>query len=75
VGEGEPRDFTALLKKIRERPDATLLESVLLRSQSLAVYAPRTSATSAWRSRPTRTSPRRSAAIPTCCCIARSSTR
>lgn len=36
----EPRDFTALLKKIRERPDATLLESVLLRSQSLAVYSP-----------------------------------
>jgi ribonuclease R len=35
----EPRDFTALLKKIRERPDAALLESVLLRSQSLAVYA------------------------------------
>ncbi|BCT93272.1 ribonuclease R [Lysobacter helvus] len=35
----EPRDFTALLKKIRERPDATLLESVLLRSQSMAVYA------------------------------------
>jgi len=39
-GRVEPRDFTALLKKIRERPDATLLESVLLRSQSLAVYAP-----------------------------------
>ncbi|TBR12373.1 MAG: ribonuclease R [Lysobacter sp.] len=36
----EPRDFTQLLKKIRERPDAALLESVLLRSQSLAVYAP-----------------------------------
>lgn len=36
----EPRDFTALLKKIRERPDAALIESVLLRSQSLAVYAP-----------------------------------
>ncbi|MEI2430582.1 ribonuclease R [Lysobacter yananisis] len=36
----EPRDFTHLLKKIRDRPDATLLESVLLRSQSLAVYAP-----------------------------------
>jgi ribonuclease R len=35
----EPRDFTALIKKIRERPDAALLESVLLRSQSLAVYA------------------------------------
>jgi ribonuclease R len=38
-GKVEPRDFTALIKKIRERPDATLLESVLLRSQSLAVYA------------------------------------
>ncbi len=36
----EPRDFTQLLKKIRERADAALIESVLLRSQSLAVYAP-----------------------------------
>ncbi|HEY5804356.1 MAG TPA: ribonuclease R [Lysobacter sp.] len=36
----EPRDFTILLKKVRERADATLLESVLLRSQSLAVYSP-----------------------------------
>jgi len=36
----EPRDFTALLKKIRERADAALIESVLLRSQSLAVYSP-----------------------------------
>jgi ribonuclease R len=36
----EPRDFTALLRKIRDRPEAALLESVLLRSQSLAVYAP-----------------------------------
>lgn len=36
----QPRDFTALLAKIRERPDAALLESVLLRTQSLAVYAP-----------------------------------
>ncbi len=35
-----PRDFTALLTKIRDRADATLLESVLLRSQSLAVYSP-----------------------------------
>ncbi|HTA64422.1 MAG TPA: ribonuclease R [Xanthomonadaceae bacterium] len=38
-GKVDPRDFTALLKKIRERPDAALLESVLLRSQSLAVYS------------------------------------
>ncbi|MFT4256334.1 MAG: ribonuclease R [Pseudoxanthomonas sp.] len=36
----QPRDFTNLLKKVRERADATLLESVLLRSQSLAVYSP-----------------------------------
>jgi len=35
----QPRDFTVLLKKIRARPDAALLETVLLRSQSLAVYA------------------------------------
>ena len=35
-----PKDLRNLLEKIRERPDATLLESVLLRSQSLAVYAP-----------------------------------
>lgn len=35
----QPRDFTNLLKKVRQRPDAALLETVLLRSQSLAVYA------------------------------------
>ncbi len=36
----QPGDYTKLLKKVRERPDAALLESVLLRSQSLAVYSP-----------------------------------
>lgn len=35
----QPKDFTHLLKKIRDRPDAALLETVLLRSQSMAVYA------------------------------------
>jgi ribonuclease R len=35
-----PKDFANLLKKVRERPDATLLESVILRSQSQAVYSP-----------------------------------
>ena len=35
-----PKDFRALLEKVRDRPDAALLESVILRSQSLAVYAP-----------------------------------
>ena len=36
----QPRDFTQLLHRIRERPDVALLESVVLRSQSLAVYTP-----------------------------------
>ena len=39
-GKVVPGDFTRLLKKVRDRPDAALLESVLLRSQSLAVYSP-----------------------------------
>jgi len=39
-GKVKPRDFRALLEKIRERPEAALLETVILRSQSLAVYAP-----------------------------------
>ncbi len=36
----QPKDFASLLAKVRERPDATLLESVVLRSQSQAVYSP-----------------------------------
>jgi ribonuclease R len=39
-GKLQPKDFANLLKKVRERPDATLLESVVLRSQSQAVYSP-----------------------------------
>lgn len=35
-----PLDYANLLKKVRKRADATLLESVLLRSMSLAVYQP-----------------------------------
>ncbi|MGA9342197.1 MAG: ribonuclease R [Rhodanobacteraceae bacterium] len=35
-----PADFSALLAKVRKRPDAGLIESVLLRSQSMAVYQP-----------------------------------
>ncbi len=40
AGEVRPADFAALLRKIRHRPDVSLIESVLLRSQSLAVYQP-----------------------------------
>lgn len=36
----QPRDFRRLLETIRDRPDAALLESVVLRSQSMAVYSP-----------------------------------
>ena len=43
VGAVTPGDFSKLLKKIRERSDATLIQSVLLRSQSLAVYSPQNS--------------------------------
>lgn len=35
----QPGDFSALLKKVKKRVDAGLIESVLLRSQSLAVYS------------------------------------
>lgn len=35
-----PMDYTNLLRKVRTRADAGLIESVLLRSQSLAVYTP-----------------------------------
>ncbi|MGY0798222.1 ribonuclease R [Lysobacter sp. A286] len=36
----QPRDYTQLLRNTRERADGPLIESVLLRSQSLAVYQP-----------------------------------
>ena len=39
----KPKDFSGLLKKIRDRVDAGLIESVLLRSQSLAVYSAKNS--------------------------------
>jgi len=35
-----PKDFSALLTKVKDRADAVLLESVILRSQSQAVYSP-----------------------------------
>lgn len=35
-----PADFATLIRKVRRRADAALLQSVLLRAQSLAVYQP-----------------------------------
>lgn len=36
----QPSDYSALLKKIKDRPDAPLLQTVLLRSMKQAVYSP-----------------------------------
>ncbi len=41
--EVTPADFAALLKKVRDRPEVSLIESVLLRAQSMAVYQPENS--------------------------------
>ncbi|MFZ7097077.1 ribonuclease R [Luteimonas dalianensis] len=38
-GRVRPKDFTSLLNRVRDRADGPLIESVLLRSQSLAVYS------------------------------------
>ncbi len=38
--EVEPADFTDLLHKVHDRPEAELIQSVLLRSQSMAIYHP-----------------------------------
>jgi ribonuclease R len=39
----EPADYAQLLKKIRLRPDAQLLQTVLLRSMQQAIYSPHNS--------------------------------
>jgi len=36
--EVTPADFSALLKRVHDRPEAELIQSVLLRSQSMAIY-------------------------------------
>ncbi len=38
--EPEPKHYAQLLDKVRERPDARLIQTVLLRSLSQAVYSP-----------------------------------
>jgi ribonuclease R len=38
--EVTPADFSALLKKVHDRPEAELIQSVLLRAQSMAIYHP-----------------------------------
>jgi ribonuclease R len=41
--EPEPADYARLLKRIRPRPDAQLLQTVLLRSMQQAIYSPHNS--------------------------------
>ncbi|HET9024571.1 MAG TPA: ribonuclease R, partial [Burkholderiaceae bacterium] len=41
--EPEPSDYAQLLKKVRQRPDAQLLQTVLLRSMQQAIYSPHNS--------------------------------
>ncbi|WP_018954220.1 ribonuclease R [Thioalkalivibrio sulfidiphilus] len=38
--EPQPKDYTLLLEQVRERPDAHLIQTVLLRSLKQAVYSP-----------------------------------
>jgi len=38
--EPQPKDYATLLKSIRERPDAHLIQTVMLRSMSRAAYEP-----------------------------------
>ena len=68
----KPAEFQAIAQATKDRPDAAQIHSMLLRSMQQAIYTGTNAATSAWPTRPTPTSPARSAAIPTCWCIASS---
>jgi hypothetical protein len=65
-------DYAALMAQIRDRPDAQMLQPMLLRSMQQAVYSPDNIGHFGLPTRRTRTSPARSAAIPTCSRTARS---
>ena len=66
-----PRHFQQLLERIRGTPEERPIAFLMLRTMQKARYAPRrTSATSGWRPRTTRTSRRRSAAIRIWSCTA-----
>ena len=67
-------DYAKLLARVKDRPDAQLLQTVMLRSLSSSLQ-PDTPATSGSPTSRIRISPPRSAAIRTCWCIARSRQR
>jgi ribonuclease R len=59
-----------LRRATQDRPDAPQIHMMLLRSMQQAIYTATNAVTSAWPTAPTRTSPARSGAIPTCWCTA-----
>ena len=61
---GDPHAVQAVLEASRGRSEGELVGSLLLRAMKRADYRPPARVTG-WRARPTRISPRRSAAIPT----------
>ena len=63
--EIKPQALNAFLQRLEGHAEERALNNLLLRSMMQALYAPRTSATTAWGPRATCTSPRPSAATPT----------
>ena len=63
-------DYSKLLKQIKGRPDAGLLQTVMLRSLRQAVYAPENLGHFGLATRLMRTSLRRSVVTRICWCIA-----
>lgn len=70
----EPRDYAELLESIADRPDAEMLQTMLLRSMKQAIYDPENRGHFGWRCSLMRTLPRRFAAIRISLCTAPLST-
>lgn len=70
----EPRDYAELLESIADRPDAEMLQTMLLRSMKQAIYDPENRGHFGWRCSLMRTLPRRFAAIRIFLCTAPLST-
>ena len=67
----EPRDYAELLESISDRPDAEMLQTMLLRSMKQAIYDPENRGHFGLAYSRTRTLPRRSAVIRICPCTVR----
>jgi exoribonuclease II len=72
AGNDKPtaKDYAKLAEQIHGRPDAPVLQTMLLRSMQQAVYTPDNNGTLVWLMMPTRISPHRFAVILTCWSIA-----